>query len=352
MKLNLTISILFLLLITGIGKNYPQENKNQQQFQTDVSGVGTSAATFLEIGAGGRAMGIGGAYAAVANDASALYWNPAGIVWAGQKQIEFMHNNWLVGTNYDFVGAVVPIPSLNSALGISFISFATDDQPVRTVDRPEGTGQVYNSMDYAVGLTYSVALTDRFSFGFTGKYINQRIWNESGSAAAMDIGIFYNTNVEGLRLGFSICNFGTTIALQGNDLATTVDPDKTIVNFDKAPASYRTDSSPLPLLFRAGIAYETKLGNFGKILCACDLNHPSNAPESVNTGVEYGFADMFFLRAGYQSLFEKDAINGLTLGAGIDYYNNEMNFGVRFDYAWADWGVLEKAQRFSVSLVF
>jgi len=331
--------------------NYGQDKESQQIFQTEVSGIGTSAATFLEIGVGGRAMGMGGAYVAVANDPTALYWNPAGIVWIDNKQIEVMHNEWLVNTSFDFLGAVLPLPELNSVIGLSFISFAAGEQPVRTVTRPEGTGQTYDAQDYAIGLTYAMAFTDRFSFGLTGKYINQRIWNESGSAFAMDIGIFYNTQLDGLRLGFSMSNFGTNISLEGVDLATTVDPDESVENYDRVPSSYRTDSYPLPLLFRAGISYETDLGVFVKSILYAEVNHPSNAPESVDLGLEYGYGGMFFLRAGYTSLFEQDAINGLTLGCGIDYYNKNSGFGVRFDYAWADWGVFDKAQRFSIGIV-
>jgi hypothetical protein len=337
--------ILIVFLFASVG--YAQET-----FKTEVDGVGTSAATFLEIGAGARAMGMGGSYVSIANDASALYFNPAGIIWANNMQIEVMHNDWLAGTKYEFIGAVIPLPSINSSLGISFTTLGYDKQPVRTVERPEGTGEFYDARDFALGISYAMALTDRFSFGLTGKYINQRIWSESGSAFAMDLGIFYNTQIDGLRLGFSMSNFGTEIQLSGRDLDTTVDPDDKNENYDRVPAQYKTGSYPLPLLFRAGVSYEANLGSFGKSVLTMDVNHPSNATESMNFGFEYGFADMFFLRAGYENAFEKNAVNGLTLGAGIDYYNTSSAFGVRFDYAWGDWGILDNSQRFSVGLVF
>jgi len=68
-------------------------------------------------------------------------------------------------------------------------------------------------------------------------------------------------------------------------------------------------------------------------------------------GIEYGYAGMFFLRAGYQNLYEEDSINGLTLGGGIDYYR-PGKMGIRVDYAFSDWGVLESAHRFSIGLTF
>jgi len=321
------------------------------QYETEVSGVGTNAATFLEIGVGARAMAMGGSYAAVANDPTALYYNPAGIVWINGIQVEAMHNEWLVGTKYDFVGAVMPLPIFDSSIGLSFMTLDYGEQAVRTVERPEGTGETYASRDYAVGITYAMAFTDRFSFGMTGKYINQKIWNETGNTMALDLGIFYNTNLDGLRLGISMSNFGNEIRLRGRDLDTTVDPDSKNENVDRVPVEYKTGSYPLPLLFRFGIAYEAKLGTFGSALVSMDLNHPSNSTESINVGAEYGFAGMFYFRAGYANMFEKNSINGLTLGGGIDSFK-PGHVGYRLDYAFSDWGILENSHRFSVGIAF
>ena len=329
-----------------------QEKQEQPfKFVTNVSGVGTSAATFLEIGVGGRAVAMGGAYAAVANDVSALYWNPAGIAWVQGVQAEMMHTEWLADTKYDFVGLVIPVPYLRSSFGVSFISLDYGESPVRTVDRPEGTGEKYGARDFAVALSYAMSLTDRFSFGLSGKYISQRIWSETGNAMAVDVGVFYNTMLKGLRLGSSISNFGNEIQLSGRHLTTIVDPDPRVENFDRVPVNYKTSSYPLPLLFRVGISYEKELGTLGNFMVAMDVNHPSNTTESINFGAEYGFAKMFYLRAGYQNLYERDSINGPTFGGGIDYYLRGR-MGIRVDYSWSDWGVLKNAQRFSLGLVF
>jgi len=222
---------------------------------------------------------------------------------------------------------------------------------VRTVERPEGTGELWDARDYAVGLTWALALTDRFSFGLTGKYVSQKIWHETGSAMALDLGIHYNTMLKGLKLGLAMCNFGNEIGLRGRDLDTSVDPDEKNENIDRVPAEYKTGSYPLPLLFRFGIAYERDLGRLGTALVTVDVNHPSNSTESVNLGAEYGFASLFYLRGGYANLFEKDKSNGLTLGGGLDYYRRG-SMGFRIDYAWSDWGILEESHRFSVGILF
>jgi hypothetical protein len=321
------------------------------EFVADVSGVGTGAAAFLEIGVGARAMAMGGAYTAVANDATALYWNPAGIAWVNGVQCELAHNKWLVETYHDFAGVIFPVPRLRSTFGLSYNSLNYGDEPVRTVERPEGTGEMFSGRDISVALSYAIAFTDRFSFGISGKYVSQRIWSETGSAMAVDIGIFYNTVVKGLRLGASVNNFGSKIEMRGRHIRTIVDPDEGVENYDRVPVNYKTGEYSLPLLFRVGISYERTLGSFGKVLAAMDVCHPSFATESVNLGLEYGFANMFYLRGGYESLFERDSINGPTFGGGIDLYRRGM-MGIRIDYCWSDWGVLENAQRFSMGLVF
>ncbi len=341
-KLILTIFAMILILnITNVCA----------QFETEVSGVGTHAAEFLVIGVGARAMAMGGAYAAVANDPSALYYNPAGIVWMDNIQIEVMHNEWLVDTDYDFIGATMPLPFWNSSIGLSFIMFNFGEQPVRTPERPTGTGEFYSAASYSFAVTFATALTENFSFGLSGKYIQEKIWHAVGGGAALDLGIFYNTPYKGLRLGMSISNYGGELSLSGRDLDTTVDPDPLNDGVWRVPVTYKTSGYPLPLLFRFGMSYEQYLGDLGSVILATDLNHPSNSTESINLGVEYSYAGIFFLRAGYENLYEQDAINGLTLGEGVDYFMPGL-IRFRVDYAFSDWGPFESAHRFSLGLTF
>lgn len=328
-----------------------QDKGTGTTFETDVSGVGTNAASFLEIGVGARAMAMGGAYTAIANDATALYWNPAGVAFSSAVEVELMHIRWLAGTDYNFIGVVIPIPEIRSTIGFHFISLDYGEQAVRTVERPEGTGEIYDAVDNAVALAYALALTDRFSFGLNAKYVTQRIWSESGAAIAFDFGVFFKTPLPGLNLGSSISNFGSEIQLSGRHLRTTVDPDKKVENFDRVPADYATNAYPLPLLFRFGLAYNRDLGGWGNVVASMDLNHPSNTTESICLGLEYGWKNLFYLRAGYENMFERDAINGMTMGLGTDAIDLG-GLGIRVDYAWSDWGILDNAQRFSLAVIF
>lgn len=356
MKSLFSITLVFMIIFCFgpqgvLAGNEDGGTSSSSVFQTEVANVGTNAAAFLEIGVGARAMAMGGSYVAVANDPTALYYNPAGIVWMDNIQVELMHNKWLVDTNYEFVGVTMPLPFWRLSVGASLIMLDYGEQPVRTEERPEGTGEKYSARDYAVSFSLASALTDKFSFGLTGKYINQRIWHMSGGAAALDVGIFYSTPVEGLRLGMSISNFGGELKMSGRDLNTTVDPDPDNQNITRIPVIYKTNGFPLPQIFRAGISYTRDWGRLGRILLTSDVLHPSNATESINLGFEYGYAGMFFIRAGYENLYEEDSINGLTLGGGIDYVQ-PGKMGIRIDYAFSDWGILESAHRFSIGLSF
>jgi hypothetical protein len=136
------------------------------------------------------------------------------------------------------------------------------------------------------------------------------------------------------------------------DLDNVVDPDPNVQNYDRVPVSYKTGAAQLPLLFRVGVSYEAALGRFGVATVSADVNHPSNSTESVDLGFEYGFGGMFFLRGGYQSLFEQNSISGLTLGGGVNWYTSDNSLGIRVDYSWGDWGILTNSQRFSVDIIF
>ena len=136
----------------------------------NISKVGTTAATFLEIGVGASATGMGGAFVTQSNDATSLYWNPAGIANLQQNQVVFNHTNWIASTNLDYAALVLPLGDLGN-LGLSYTSLSMPDMAVRTVAMPEGTGEFFSAGDLAIGISYGRTITDRFSIGFTAKYI-------------------------------------------------------------------------------------------------------------------------------------------------------------------------------------
>ncbi|MBN1154479.1 PorV/PorQ family protein [candidate division KSB1 bacterium] len=321
----------------------------QAQFVSDVTKVAITAAPFLEIGVGARAMGMGGAYVANADESSALYWNPGGIARIANPEGIFVHMNWIADISFDYIGFVLPAGRIGS-FGLSITSLSMDDMMVRTEDRPQGTGEYFKSGSMALGLTYALNLTDRFSIGFSGKYIREEIWNESAQGMAIDIGTLFTTGFHGMRIGASLTNFGTDLRMSGEDLVRYHDIDgQKLGNNDEIYAELKTDSWPMPLNFQVGIAMELIENDIHRITFALDAIQPTDNKESLNLGIEYGLRKWLFLRAGYRSLFLEDNEEGLTAGAGANlgfFYNLPF----RFDYAYADFGRLESIHCFTIAL--
>ncbi len=342
-------SLLFVC-IGLVGSNPVLPQSASQMGGTDVTKTGTTAAAFLEIGAGARAQAMGGAFTAVANDATAMYWNPAGISRLGRLEATFNYTNWLLDTQYAYSGIVAPVGG-SMAVGINVTHFGFGEQAVRTIERPEGTGEVYSANDLALGLAFGMNLTDRFSFGVNAKYVNQRIWHESAAGFALDMGALYDTPLKGLKLGFSIQNFGTDMKLSGRDIRRAYDPDPASYGNDAINVLYEMDRFSLPLKFAFGASYRMNLSDTHTLLIATDLLHPGNNTESINIGVEYSAFRLFDLRAGYEALQEKDSISGLSVGGGL-HYRIQPSLMFYLDYGWVDWGIFSSVHRFSVGLGF
>jgi hypothetical protein len=321
------------------------------QFSSKITKVGTTAAQFLKIDAGARAIGMGGAFVAAANDATSLYWNPAGIAGVERKEIHVMHANWLGDTDFDFAAVVLPLGEFGS-FGVNVTALSMPEMEVRTVFYPEGTGEQFGAGDLAAGISYARMLTDRFAIGFTAKYIRQHIWDMSASSVALDFGTLFTTGFHGMTLGMSISNFGNKMRYEGKNTQIFYDFDPTeFGDNDKLPANLQTDKWSLPLLFRVGIAMPVWNNDTNRLMFAVDAIHPNDDTENLNLGAEYAFNKRVFLRGGFKALGSKDSEEGLTLGAGFDSSPIGAT-NLRVDYAWADWGRLNAVHRFSLAILF
>jgi len=345
----ISLSTLLLILVIILPNNAIAQEKDSG-LSSNGKNVGTTAAAFLEIGAGARAQAMGGAYVSISEDATSMYWNPAGIGDVSGVEIVVSHTNWIFETNYDYIGIVSAVGDMFT-VGANVTSFGVGDQVVRTVGYEEGTGEVYSAQDFAIGLSFAMNLTDRFSFGMNAKYIDQRIWNSSATGFAIDVGALYKTQLDGLQMGFSISNFGTEMQMAGRDLINAIDPDIINEGVDKVPVNYETGSFGLPMLFRFGVSYQMDLPSMkSKLLIATDLLKPNNSEESINIGLEYVVYDMVALRAGYKSLFLDEGTGGLSFGGGIIIASSSINLLI--DYAYIDLGMLSSVHNFGINLKF
>lgn len=353
-KIYLTAFILvtiFLMVFPG-QQLFAQVNPADLAYNTDVSRRGTAAGAMLEIGVGSRAEALGGAFVAIADDPSALFWNPAGITKMKTLGVQVTKTDWFVGTTFNAVDLVIPTPMIRSSLGFHLAMLDYGENPVRTVFRPEGTGETYSASDLVAGLYWAMAITDRVSVGLGVKYFQERIWHVKGGTVAADLSILFDTPLRGLSLGGTISNLGPEFGLSGRDLTRVADIDgrkDKYYNNDNVAIQLATETYPLPLLFRFGMAYELPLNASNSLLLASGVNHPSNDVESLDLGIEAKVMNMIYLRAGYHSISREYSANGLSLGAGMKYRILGVAT-VTLDYAWSDWTVLSSVNRFTLGI--
>ncbi len=343
MKNRLIVFIGLLLALTQV--------QAQRISSQSISKTGTTVAQFLKIGVSARSIGMGGAFVAVANDVSTIYTNPAGLALVDGYHVMFSHTNWIAGTNYDFGSFSIDLYDAGT-LAFMVSALSSGDMDVTTVEQPEGTGERFSTQDFLIGVSYARKLTTNFSLGFTGKYIYQRLWHMSAGAVALDVGLLYKTPFWGINLGASIRNFGPKMRLDGRDIKFAADPDnQNFGNVSVVNAEYEMRDYDLPLYFQVGLAKDVLDNEYHRLTIAVDAVTPNDNYEAVNTGLEYGFKNMVFLRAGYKALFQDDTEEGLTLGAGL----NIRLLGttrIILDYAYADFGRLQKSDRFSLIIQF
>jgi len=294
--------ILFFFLLSSLGYS--------------VDKTGTMAAKFLSTNIGSKAVGMGGAFTALANDGSAMYWNPAGIGFNRLRNVYVNHSDWIADIAFDYFSLSIPLNN-NRFLGINVTSVTMGEMEVTRYGN-EDTGETFSASDNAFGLTYALNLTDRFSIGFNGKYIQQTIANNHANGLALDLGTLFDSPY-GFRLGTSISNFGPKMKMTGDDLLVAVDVDESIHGNNESVTGFlATDEFDLPLVLRVGISDDLNIGKIVRITWTLDSNSPNDNASYINAGMEVGlFNDLFKLRAGLNSLLLDDREREFSLGFGI-----------------------------------
>lgn len=314
--------------------------------------VGTTAAPFLKIEFGGRAVAMGGSFVALANDPSGVYYNPAGIAELQNLYVSGGHTEWFADLNYEHAAFILPTRRLNFCLWGTFLS--SSDMEVTTVETPEGTGQYFKYIDGLLAFTTSAALSDRLSVGFSLKYIQQSLYSESAATLALDIGSLLKTPLKGMRLGMCLVNYGGRMQLSGNDLIIQTDPWPEYQGNADVEARLTTESFPLPMAFKLGLAFYIMdkeeafiLNDNYQLLVAIDGIHPNDGEEKLQIGAEYGLYDRLFLRGGYKANYDTQRF---TAGAGVKAAIARREVCV--DYAYVDMDVLDATHRFTLTVGF
>lgn len=278
---------------------------------------GAETASFLDIGVGGRALAMGGAHTALADDANALYWNPAGLAALEKRHATASHAELTVETRHDFLAYAQPTAQGSFAAGLTYLSHERLDGRDAAGRRIGGFEASDTALAAAWGRRTSVA-----DLGLSIKYLRSHIGSAEAQGAALDAGL---RKVRGpWRLAAALRNLGPGL-------------------------KYDQERNELPLRAAFGAAYQLSGGH---ALAAELVNGPRGAGTDGGFGGEYRAAKGLFLRAGYTSKSALpggsgfDAARGLTLGLGLA--------GERWslDYAALPMGELGSAHRFSVGWSF
>ncbi|KPL02098.1 MAG: hypothetical protein AMJ73_09235 [candidate division Zixibacteria bacterium SM1_73] len=287
--------------------------------------VGTAGAQFLELGVSARAIGMGDAFLAISDDASAVYYNPAGLTQIAEREAVFTHVSYLADINYDFAGLAYPTAKFGGVWGVGFYMLNAGDMDVTHYEGYEdnySTGQTFTAKDYALSLSYARSLTDRFSVGMTLKLIEELLDTERAIGWAADMGTLYDTGFKGFKIAMVVSNFGPDI-------------------------KFIEEECPLPMNFKFGGVFDIYRAENHMATFSVEGSHPNDNLEKFNAGVEYWFRDMFSLRFGNH--FEYDT-GGISAGCGLKLYVSERQ--LKFDYGYHDMEILEGFHRFSVGLSF
>ncbi len=285
--------------------------------------VGTFGAQFLEIGTSARATGMGSAFTAVADDASSVFWNPAGLVEVRGNEFHLSQVEWPADTNLSSAVLAFNPSIMPGTFALSVRSFWLDPMLVRTAFLPEGTGETFDAGSVGFGFSYSRFWTDKFSAGFTLNYLHMGLAEESVNTASFDFGVMYRIGVRNLRLGMVIQNLGGKIT------------------YDELPAK-------MPTNFKVGAAFHALEWDNSKVIASAEFQHPSDNAERANFGLEWDIRSQLYARIGYHMNYDTDA---LAWGFGVALNSGSKN-RILFDYSMVDMTALHYVHRLSLSFAY
>ena len=285
--------------------------------------VGTFGAQFLKLGVSARATAMGSAYSAVADDAEAVYWNPAGIVGVRGSQLNISQTEWPADIKLSFAAWVFNPRSIPGTFALSARALWMDPQVERTAFQPEGTGRLFDSGMSSLGLTYSRFFTDKFSAGATLHYVHMGLADVAVNTSVADIGILYRIGIRGMRIGM-------TIQSLGGDM-----------QFDER-------SERMPTAFKVGFSFEPIRIGQQKVIASSEFQHPVDNVERANFGVEYNLNNRMYLRSGYSVNYDSEK---LASGAGFRVSTGRRSH-VQVDYGFVDMESLGFVHRVSVGIAY
>jgi len=254
---------------------------------------------------------MGEAFVAVADDPSAVYWNPAGLRQMKRIDVLGMQSFWLLDMSYQYVAAALPSPL--GAFGVTAAYSSSGKIPRYEEFRKVGEYSAYDAAGTAAyagrvpGLGFGT-----LDFGLALKYLQQQIDSFQARGFAGDVGLLYKAPlpIVDLKVGLALQNVGPSV-------------------------KFIEKTDPLPLNVKAGLAAKV-----GPVTLAADANKPRDNSFRLNVGAEGVILGLLALRAGYNTA------NSFTAGAGVTW---KM---VSVDYAFVPYSEIDATHRISARVRF
>jgi len=296
---------------------------------------------FLKVDVGARAAAMAGSYAMVGHDATAMFYNPAGVAHLQSDwQLFVSRTQWIADINYNAAGLAKSLGNWG-VVGVSFITcdYGNDIMGTRVASTDigyEDTGTL-DVGAYAIGVSYARQISNKFSVGgqikFAAQHLGNSLIDSKGtthdnkvSGLAYDFGTMFYPGFQSFRLGMFIRNFSPQF-------------------------KYEKEAFQLPLTFVIGFAMDVLdlMGaeHTNSLLIAVDAIHPRDYTERIHLGAEYFFMNMIALRAGYKFNYDEEG-----LAAGVGFKNNLGGVDVEIGYSYSDFGAFDSVNRLSFGVSF
>ncbi|MDD3627038.1 MAG: PorV/PorQ family protein [bacterium] len=309
--------------------------------------TGGTSAQFLKIPIGPRAEAMGGAFTGLADDGSALFWNPAGTAQVNKAQMVGGYVGYVAKIKYEYFAASFPIGEYDY-FGIGLGALNTPPMLVTSIETVDINGEIINNLygatqdefnasdnffifNYSRRFVYNQR--DLFYLGVNLKYIRESLEEYKDFTVCGDLGLIFKLN-ENFRLGLAVQNMGGSL-------------------------KFIEEEEQIPQSMRFGVSYYFMNNELNRLVVASDIIKFNDEDINVGLGGEYVFRDLFSLRLGYKNT----DLGSLTAGCGVivKFTKTRKIKGtveriemarIGINYSFVDFGDLGQTHRYSMSFTF
>jgi hypothetical protein len=331
---NIAIVVSLLMMASGL-----------QVKAGNIDRAGSAGASELLINPWAKSSGWGGINFAGVRNVEAMNLNVAGVAFTKKTEIAFSHTVWLKGSQIylNTLGLTQKVGE-SGAIGLSVMAMDFGDIQVTTTDMPDGGLGTFSPSFLNIGLVYSKEFSNSIYGGIGVRLISEAIADVKAFGVSFDAGIQYVTGFneakDNLKFGITLKNVGPAMRFNGDGLSQRVNITTTSPNYSLT-MQQRAERFELPALVAIGGSYDFKLAEDHRLTPALSFIANSFVRDNFGVGLEYGFKNLFMLRAGYQ--YEKDIndpelrTNGLTgFSAGatvaVPFSKNTRSFGIDYSF--------------------